>query len=268
MKQRDLTDEQWARLKPLLPPQKPRTGRKNLDHRRIINGILWILRTGAPWDDLPRRYGKRGTVSSRYYRWRKAGIWDRIFADLQAQADRDTNLDWTIHFVDSTVIRAHQHAAGAKGSDPATEALGRSQGGVATKLNVRAEGQGKPMSFVLQPGQAHESQAFEPLMARGAVRRAWRGRPRRRPRRVAGDKAYSTRHIRQWLRRHGIGVTIPRKRNERRRGRFDKALYKLRAKVEHLINRLKQFRRIATRYEKRAANYLGMVTIGAILLWL
>jgi transposase len=268
MKQRDLTDEQWARLKPLLPPQKPKTGRKNLDHRRIINGILWILRTGAPWDDLPRRYGKRGTVSSRYYRWRKAGIWDRIFAEVQAQADTDNNLDWTIHFVDSTVIRAHQHAAGAKGSDPETEALGRSQGGLSTKLNVRAEGQGKPMTFVLQPGQAHESRAFEPLLERASVRRPWRGRPRRRPRRVCGDKAYSTRRIRTWLRRRGIGVTIPRKQNERHRGRFDKALYKLRAKVEHLINRLKQFRRIATRYEKRAANYLGMVTIGAILLWL
>ena len=152
--------------------------------------------------------------------------------------------------------------------DPATEALGRSQGGVATKLSVRAEGAGKPLAFVLQPGQQHESRAFEALMERGAVRRPGRGRPRRRPRRVAGDKAYSNRRIRQWLRRHGIRVTIPRKRDERRRGRFDTALYQLRARVEQLINRLKQFRRIATRYEKRAANYLGMVTIGAILLYL
>jgi transposase len=110
----DLTDEQWARLAPLLPPQKPKTGRPNDDHRRIINGILWILRTGAPWEDLPRRYGTRGTVSSRYYRWRQAGVWDRILADLQAQADADGTLDWTIHFVDSTIVRAHQHAAGAK----------------------------------------------------------------------------------------------------------------------------------------------------------
>jgi transposase len=85
---------------------------------------------------------------------------------------------------------------------------------------------------------------------------------------MAGDKAYSSQRIRQWLRRHNIRVTIPRKRNERRRGPFDKARYKLRARIEQLINRLKQFRRIATRYEKRAANYLGMVTIGAILLYL
>jgi transposase len=109
-----LTNEQWARLAPLLPPQKPKTGRTNLDHRRVINGMLWILRTGAPWEDLPERYGTRGTVSSRYYRWRQAGLWDRIFADLPAQADADGALDWTIHFVDSTIVRAHQHAAGAK----------------------------------------------------------------------------------------------------------------------------------------------------------
>ncbi len=121
---------------------------------------------------------------------------------------------------------------------------------------------------MLQPGQRHESRVFERLMDSGAVRRPGRGRPRVRPRRVVGDKAYSNRRIRAWLRRHGIRVTIPRTANERRRGPCDKALYKLRAKVEQLINRLKQFRRIATRYEKRAANYLGMVTLGAILLYL
>jgi transposase len=121
---------------------------------------------------------------------------------------------------------------------------------------------------VLQPGQQHESTVFEPLMEQGAVKRAGPGRPRLRPMRVVGDKAYSNRRIRQWAWRRGIGVTIPHKANERRRGRFNKQLYRLRAKVEQLINRLKQFRRIATRYEKRGANYLGMVTIGAILLWL
>jgi transposase len=124
------------------------------------------------------------------------------------------------------------------------------------------------MAFVLQPGEQHESKAFEPLMDKGAVKRWPRGRPRQRPQRVAGDKAYSSRQIRRWLRQHGIRVTIPRKANERRRGAFNKQLYRLRARVEQLINRLKQFRRIATRYEKRGDNYLGMVTIGAILLWL
>jgi transposase len=135
-------------------------------------------------------------------------------------------------------------------------------------VSVRADGQGQPISFVLQPGHRHESLVFEPLLNRGAVRRVGRGRPRLRPKRVVGDKAYSNRRIRLWLRQRGIGVTIPRKADERRRGPFDRAVYKLRARVEQLINRLKQFRRIATRYEKRAANYQGMLTLGAILLYL
>lgn len=111
----DLSDAQWSKLKPLLPPQKPKTGRPATNHRQIINGILWILRTGAPWRDLPTHYGIHSTVSSRFYRWRKAGIWDDILAKLQTMADYEGRIDWEVHLADSTVVRAHQHAAGAKG---------------------------------------------------------------------------------------------------------------------------------------------------------
>lgn len=116
MRQRfELTDEQWAKIEPRLPPQKPHTGRPATDHRQIVNGILWIIRTGAPWRDLPERYGPVGTVSSRFYRWRKDGLWDRIFAQVQQQADGDGRIDWEVHYVDATSVRAHPHAAGAKG---------------------------------------------------------------------------------------------------------------------------------------------------------
>jgi transposase len=80
-----------------------------------VNGILWVLRTGAPWRDLPERYGSWSTVYSRFQRWRKAGTWDAIFAAVQQEADAAGELDWEIHYVDGTVVRAHQHAAGAKG---------------------------------------------------------------------------------------------------------------------------------------------------------
>lgn len=107
----DLSDSQWQKLQPLLQPQAP-TGRPAKDHRQIINGILWIQRTGAPWDDLPVRYGSRGTVSSRFYRWCKQGVWQQILGQLQQQAQEQ--IDWEVHFIDSTIVRAHQHAAGAK----------------------------------------------------------------------------------------------------------------------------------------------------------
>jgi transposase len=114
MNRGDLTNEQWERLQPLLPPQKPSIGRPAHDHRIILNGILWILRTGAPWRDLPERYGPWRTVASRFYRWQRAGVWQKLFDTLKQQADADGRLDWLLHFVDSTIIRAHQHAAGAK----------------------------------------------------------------------------------------------------------------------------------------------------------
>ncbi len=118
MSRYDLTDEQFQRLQPLLP-RHPKGGRPREDDRRILNGIRWILRTGAPGRDLPERYGSWQTVYSRFYRWQQAGHWDRILKVLQEEADAQDQLDWEIHFVDSTIIRAHQHAAGAKkGTQP------------------------------------------------------------------------------------------------------------------------------------------------------
>ena len=114
MRRYELTDEQWQRLAPLLPPQRPWTSRPNHDHRTIINGILRVLRTGAPWADLSERYGAVGTVSSRFYRWREAGLWQRVLEALQAQADAAGLLDWDLLFVDASVVRTHQHAAGAR----------------------------------------------------------------------------------------------------------------------------------------------------------
>jgi transposase len=145
--------------------------------------------------------------------------------------------------------------------------LGRSRGGFGTKVHVRAEGKGKPLIFVLTGGERHEQAVFEWLMEGCAVRRAERGRPRIRPKRLVGDKGYSTEKVRQYLRSRGIGVVIPHRADQRASASFDRRVYRERSRIERLINRLKQFRRIATRYEKRAANYLTMLTIAAITLW-
>jgi transposase len=146
----DLTDQQWRRLEPLLPPEKPWTGRPNEDHRRILNGILWIDRTGAPWRDLLRRYGPVGTASSRFYRWRKAGIWQGILEALQARADRQGRVDWSLHFVDSTIVRAHQHAAGARKA-------GGEKGGSATRRSAARAAVSRPRSTSAPKGWASPS---------------------------------------------------------------------------------------------------------------
>ena len=121
---------------------------------------------------------------------------------------------------------------------------------------------------MLTAGQRHEQVALEALLDQGAVRRQGRGRPRLRPRRVAGDKGYSSPTARGRIRRRGIRPVIPTKSNEPRDPAFDREAYRERNRIERLINRLKQFRRIATRYEKRGINYLAMLTIGMSLLWL
>lgn len=126
------------------------------------------------------------------------------------------------------------------------------------------------MTFVLTPGERHDTVPFEELMEGGSVRRQGRGRPKRKPRRLVGDKSYACRRIRLYLRRRGIRYTIPHKENEKhgRKASFDKEQYRLRNIVERLFNWLKQFRRVATRYEKRGHNYKAMLTIASILMWL
>jgi transposase len=168
-------------------------------------------------------------------------------------------LDWSAHFVDGTVIRAHQHAAGARrvGGKQGAEALGRSQGGFSTKLHLRAERGGKPITFLLTAGQRHQQSVFEALVDHGAVKRAGWRRPRLRPKRIVGDKGYSSDKARRLLRRRHLTPMISTKSTERHQSRFDWELYHERTTVERLINPLKQFRRIATRYEKLAVSFLA-----------
>jgi transposase len=133
---------------------------------------------------------------------------------------------------------------------------------------VRAEGHGKLMTLILTPGQQHEASVFQELLQQGAVRRAGRGRPRLRPTRVIGDKGYTGRRHRAACRRRGIRYTIPHQRRERRTGPFDRRLYRRRHRVENLIGRYKQFRSLATRYDKRALSYHALWLIAATILWI
>jgi transposase len=95
-----ITNEQWNRLRPLLPPQKPKTGRPAKNHRVVVNGILWLMRTGAPWRDLPTEYGPWQTVASRFYRWRRAGVWEHILQTLQQQTDANGQIDWEVDIIE------------------------------------------------------------------------------------------------------------------------------------------------------------------------
>ncbi len=162
--------------------------------------------------------------------------------------------------------------------NPDDEALGRSKGGFSTKLHLACDGKGRPLSVLLTPGQRHGSTQLVGLLDAVRVARpeGSSGRPRKRPARLIADRGYSYESCRELLRRRGIPHTIPERRDqkERREGRpgrrpgFDRGIYRRRNVVERCVNRLKQWRAIATRYEKRAANYRAMVVIASLMMWL
>ena len=263
----ELTDEQWARLAPLLPPQRPRTGRPARDHRTVIGAILWVLRTGAPWRDLPERFGPWGTAYSRFRRWAATGVWQLVLDSLQRDAEARGELDRTTHYVDGTTVRAHQSAAGARGGQQ-KEALGRSRGGFGTKVHLRAEGGGRPLVFLLSGGERHEAAFFEALMEAGEAELDAAGRAQRQPERVVGDKGYSYDRVRAYLDHRGIEALIPLRSDQGENPGFDRAAYRGRNRIERLVGRLKRWRRVATRYDKRASSYLAVLTVVAIMLWL
>jgi transposase len=163
------------------------------------------------------------------------------------------------------VPRPGPRAGGEKvAGEPADHALGRSRGGFGTKLHLVVDGNGLPLSAIVTAGQAHESKSLGPVLEAVRIKRPGRGRPRRRPRRLAGDKGYSYRRIRRYLRRRGIRAVIPTRKDQRRNPRFDKEAYRRRNVVERCVAWLKESRRLATRHEKLAVNFLAMVKLAMI----
>ncbi|MFF2469812.1 IS5 family transposase [Streptomyces mirabilis] len=166
----DLADEQWAVLEPLLLVSE--VGRRPVSQRKLIYGVRWRVRTGAPWRDLPAEYGPWQTVYGLFRRWQRSGVWVVLFTALQARADAAGLITWY-----STICRAHQHAAGARRAghehkeppdgittEPGDHGLGRSRGGWTTKIHLACEQGQRPLSVLVTAGQRGDSPQFVPVL--------------------------------------------------------------------------------------------------------
>ncbi|MER7540732.1 IS5 family transposase [Streptomyces sp. NPDC097704] len=269
------------RIEPLMPAD-PVRGRRWADHRRTLEAIAWKYRTGSPRRDLPDELGSFQTAHERLIRWVVDGTWERILGAVPAAAESADDIGWTVS-VDSTVCRAHQHSAGAreKGlqapAEPDDHALGRSRGGLSTKVHLAGDSRARPLALRVTAGQAGDAPAFKTVMAAIRVPRSGPGRPRTRPDAVLADRAYSSRAIRGHLRQRDIRAVIPQSSDQighrLRRGSaggrppsFDAQAYKQRNAVERCINRLKQWRGPAMRTDKLAIAYQAALHLAAILI--
>lgn len=265
MSRHSLTDSEWNVIRRFLPAERTgKAGRPWKPHRDIINAIVFVLRTGIPWRDLPEEFGSFKTVYNRFRRWVKSGLWRRVFEALVSRLRKSGDIDFELWCVDGTVIRAHRVASGARKENLSSEenaakqALGRSRGGYSTKLHLLTDGQGVPIGITATPGQRNEAPEFEHVMQACLIKTF---RKANRPKCLAADKAYSSRTIREYIAKLDVKDVIPTRSNESRSDHFDKSTYKKRNIVERSIGWLKEYRRVATRYEKLVENYLAMAYI-------
>ncbi|WP_167374654.1 IS5 family transposase [Paenibacillus helianthi] len=247
----EISDEQWEQIKDMFPPYK--TGRPSkLSERTMFNAFLWIARSGAAWRDLPEeRYGSWKTVYSRFCKWRDTGLLVAIFQTLQVEPDFE-NLS-----IDSTSVKAHQHSAGAKKNAPGHEVnqhIGVSRGGKTTKLHTVVDGLGNPLAFLLTGGQVYDSVPAIDLLQKLDITGSH----------ILGDKAYGSEGIRNWITARQASYTIPPKANSQNPWKVDWYRYKERHLVECFFNKIKHFRRVATRYDKLAKSFLAFVYVAAI----
>ncbi|WP_313663970.1 IS5 family transposase [Cellulosimicrobium cellulans] len=284
----DLSDEAWAVLVPLLLVKA--RGCKARFLRRQVDGIRFRVRTGCPWRDVPQdRYGPWSSVYRRFWDWQRDGTWVAVIDGLRTIADGAGLIGWDLN-IDSTIARAHQHAAGARrdpqaqveppGREPADHGLGRSRGGWTTKVHAAAEQGQRLMGMVVTAGHRGDSPQFAPVLETVKVYRpgCGGGRPRTRPDRVRADRAYSSAANRALLRRRHVRATIPDKVDQQahrkargsagwRPPKVDFVDYKKRSAVEHVQNRLKRWRAVATRFDKLQLRYETTVTVAAIDDW-
>jgi len=242
-----LNDEHWSKLSVIM--LKDRVYDKP-GHRNTLEGILYRMRTGCPWRDVPESFGDWSAIYRRFNLWSKKGVLMRLFKSLSYEPD----LEW--EFIDGSIVKAHQHSTGARTEDD--EGIGKSVAGNTTKIHMAVDSYGLPIEFYITGGEVHDSKAAPTLidMLPNADY-------------IIADRGYDSEALREQIRGKNAIPVIPRKKNSKvGNDDIDWCLYKYRHLVENVFSRLKQYLGIATRYDKLKRNYEGTLALACCMIWL
>jgi len=242
-----LTDELWPKLRTIMR-QHGIYDKSNL--RMIVEGILYRMRVGCPWRDLPSIFGFWNSIYQQFNRWSLKDKLINIFKSLVIEPD----LEWK--FIDGSIVKAHQHSAGAASDED--QAIGKSVAGNTTKIHMAVDACGLPIEFKITGGEVHDCKCAPEFITKLPKADY-----------TIADRGYDSEELRDIIRAKSSVPIIPRKNNSTiGNNNMDWALYKYRHLVENIFARLKHFRSIATRYDKLKRNYTSMLALACGYLWL
>lgn len=229
-----------------------RRGRKPKNDREMMEAMLWILRTGAPWRDLPMSFPPWQSVYARFRKWREIGLWSHLLGYFREELADEEYL-----MIDSSGVRVHQDASRVKEAN-FQQAMGRSKGGLSTKIHMACDALGYPLGFILTGAERHDC-----TQARALIERFVQAEQK-----CLMDAGYDSDDIRSCVMQQGATAVIAYRKNRVKVPEFDKDIYKERHKVENLFQKIKRYRHVAMRFEKLQTTFAAMVAIASILVWI
>lgn len=248
MQENLIIENSWTKIFSILLKSKYVYVKNETQTKRFLKAVCWIIRTGAQWRMLPEYFGSWNSVFKRFSSWVKNKVWEHLFECLIQDADLEQVM------IDSTIVRAHASSAGYRYNIP--EAMGRSRGGITSKIHVIVEALGLPLKFIVTAGNVNDIKMAKPL-----IQSIFNSH-------VIGDKGYDSNDFRTSLIDRNCTPVIPGRSNRKKPVLYDEIMYKERNYIERFFSKIKHFRRISTRYEKTTRNFLAMLHILGALAWL
>jgi transposase len=250
MKKEYINEAAWSKILIFLKSTKNIYLGKEKKCKLFMEAVYWMMRTGAQWRELPNEYGNWNTVFQRFNAWSKKNIW----SSLHLFCIEDPDLESVM--IDATIVRAHSCASGYKKGQQDAQGLGRSKGGFTSKIHAKVDALGNPLKFINTPGQISDIKQAEVLTYDASNCY------------VLADKGYDSDNFRSHLHRKGCTTVIPGRSNRIVTIEYDKHLYKERHLIECFFSKMKQFRRVFSRFDKSMRNFMSFLSFVGACLWL